>query len=61
MAGLVTKLEDWEFSSFRDYAGLRNGKMVLKKMAMEFIELDFDNFLEQSKLIVDDNLLKKIL
>lgn len=60
MAGLVSNLEDWEFSSFRDYAGLRNGKLVQKKMAKEFIELDFDNFLEQSKVIVDENLLKKI-
>ncbi len=59
MAGLVSNLEDWEFSSFRDYAGLRNGKLVRKETAMEFIDLDFDNFLEQSKLIVDDNLLKK--
>ncbi|MCU0353211.1 MAG: transposase [Cytophagales bacterium] len=26
-AGLVTKLEDWEFSSFRDFAGLRKGTL----------------------------------
>ncbi|MEQ9301016.1 MAG: hypothetical protein RIF33_20750 [Cyclobacteriaceae bacterium] len=26
-AGLVQKLEDWEFSSFRDYAGLRAGTL----------------------------------
>ncbi|MCF6358808.1 MAG: hypothetical protein L3J54_13480 [Draconibacterium sp.] len=60
MAGLVSKLEYWEFSSFQDYAGLRNGKLVQKETAIEFIELDFDNFLEQSKFIVDENLLKKI-
>ena len=30
VAGLSSKLEDWEFSSFRDYAGLRNGKLVKK-------------------------------
>jgi len=26
-AGLVKKIEDWEFSSFRDYIGLRNGTL----------------------------------
>lgn len=60
MAGFVSNLEDWEFSSFRDYAGLRNGKLVQKELAKEFIELDFDNFREQSKFIVDENLLKKL-
>lgn len=60
MVGLVSKLEDWEFSSFRDYAGLRNGKLIQKETAKEFIELDFDNFLEQSNLIVDENLLNKL-
>jgi putative transposase len=59
-AGLVSKLEDWEFSSFRDYAGLRNGKLIHKELAFGFINLDFDNFLEQSKVIVDENLMKKI-
>ena len=60
MAGLVSKLEDWEFSSFRDYAELRNGKLVHKELAKDFIELDFENFQEQSNLIVDERLLKKI-
>lgn len=60
MAGLVSKLEDWEFSSFRDYAGLRNGKLIQKDLAMEIIALDFEHFQEQSKIIVDENLLKKI-
>ncbi len=27
MAGLVDKPEDWEFSSYRDYIGLRGGKL----------------------------------
>lgn len=30
-AGLVQQLKDWEFSSFRDYAGMRNGTLVDKK------------------------------
>jgi REP element-mobilizing transposase RayT len=27
VAGLVKKIEDWEFSSFRDYIGIRNGTL----------------------------------
>ena len=35
-AHLVAKPEDWEFSSFRDYAGLRNGKLINKERTMGF-------------------------
>jgi len=37
MAKLVTKPEDWEFSSFADYFGDRNGKLVNRDRAGEFI------------------------
>jgi putative transposase len=33
---LVTKPEDWEFSSFRDYAGMRNGKLISRQRAIGF-------------------------
>jgi len=35
--GLVKQAEDWEFSSSRDYLGLRNGKIVNKEKAREFL------------------------
>lgn len=35
-AGLVKQPQDWEFSSYRDYCGLRNGKLVNKSRAKEF-------------------------
>lgn len=38
-AGLVNRETDWEFSSAPDYAELRNGTLVNKKMAKEYIEL----------------------
>ncbi|MGM0622302.1 MAG: transposase, partial [Bacteroidota bacterium] len=60
IAGLVSKLEDWEFSSFRDYAGMRNGKLVKKELAFEFIELEPEGFLEQSQLFVEEELLKRL-
>ena len=33
---LVGQMEEWEFSSTRDYAGLRNGKLINKERANEF-------------------------
>src|SRR4051794_16059206 len=35
-AGLVKKLEDWEYSSFKDYAGLRNGTLIDKLLATKY-------------------------
>jgi putative transposase len=35
----VKKETDWEFSLARDYAGLRNGSLVNKKVAGEYLEL----------------------
>ncbi len=34
-SGLVKRPIDWEFSSALDYAGIRNGKLVNKKIAIE--------------------------
>jgi len=35
-AGLVHKPEDWEFSSYRDYTGGRNGKLINRERAKDF-------------------------
>jgi len=48
-AGLVDKLEDWEYSSFRDYAGIRSGTMCNKDTAYELLGIpvskaEFDRF-----------------
>lgn len=34
--GLVKAIEDWEYSSARDYAGLRKGKLINKERTNEF-------------------------
>jgi putative transposase len=36
-AGLVSNETDWEFSSARDYAGLRNGKLVNKEICRSIL------------------------
>lgn len=38
-ANLVKNAIDWEFSSAKDYAGLRNGKLINKDITKEYIEL----------------------
>ena len=38
VAGLVEKATDWEFSSAKDYAGLRDGTLINKKVAAEYVE-----------------------
>jgi putative transposase len=35
-AKLVNHAEDWEFSSFKDYCGLRKGKLISRERAIEF-------------------------
>ena len=59
-ANLITRLEDWEFSSFADYAGLRNGKLCNKDLAFSLFDLHNDSFLADSYKELPDDLLKKI-
>ncbi|WP_163325663.1 hypothetical protein [Draconibacterium mangrovi] len=33
---LVSRLDDWEFSSFLDYSGKRNGDLINRELAREF-------------------------
>jgi putative transposase len=38
-AGLCIKTIDWEYSSAKDHANLRNGALVNKKVAKEYVEI----------------------
>ncbi|WP_375559219.1 transposase [Bernardetia sp. OM2101] len=59
-AGLVTKLEDWEFCSFQDYAKLRNGTLCNKELTNQFIDFDKENFLKESYQMIPEEKLKFI-
>ena len=37
-AKLVDSPEQWEFSSYKDYAGLRNGRLVNRELGMKYFE-----------------------
>ncbi len=42
-SGLVAKMEDWEYSSFRDYAGLRKGTLCKMELAYELLGIPKDS------------------
>lgn len=41
---LVTKIEDWKFSSYRDYCGLRKGTLCKKDLALKLLNFDTEDF-----------------
>ena len=59
-AELVTRMENWIYSSFTDYVGLRNGTICNKELAFEIIGFDKDNFVKESYGVIDENLIQKI-
>lgn len=59
-AGMVQQLEDWDFSSFTDYAGRRNGTICNKDLAFALIGLDKENFINEAGKHIDGNKIKKI-
>jgi putative transposase len=60
-ARLVNKLEDWEFSSFKDYAALRNGNLCNKQLAVKFCAYNPLNFLRESYAIISDKITSYLL
>ncbi len=59
-SNLVTKPEDWEFSSFPDYAGLRNGNLCNKTLAISLLELKMETFLQDCYAELPADLLQNI-
>ena len=39
-AGLVKRIEDWEYSSFKDYTGFREGNLCNKEVAITLLDID---------------------
>jgi putative transposase len=58
--GLARFMEEWKYSSFKDYAGLRNGTLCNKQLAVELLDLDMDNFYADSYKIIEEDKSKKI-
>jgi putative transposase len=60
IAGLVQKIEDWEFSSFRDFAKFRNGTLINKERAFYLMELNDEIFYKKSYEMIHSNKIKLI-
>lgn len=60
-AQLVEKLEEWEFSSFKDFANLRNGLLPNKEKAFLLLEIDEKNFVENSYSVISPELIEKLV
>ena len=53
-ADLVNRIEDWEFSSYPDYIGKRNGNLINKQLALEIMNLDINDIeFITNKLLID--------
>lgn len=60
-AKLVSRIEDWEFSSFPDYIGLRNGKLCNKELAFHLLDIQLNRLYEESYAVIPEELMKTIL
>jgi hypothetical protein len=56
-AGIVDKIEDWHYSSYRDYAGLRNGTLCNQQLAKEVLDIQMLDVM-QSKILDQESLNK---
>ena len=54
-ANLVKRMEDWKYSSFPDYAGLRNGNLCDKANAVELLDISLAKFIEDSYAVIPDS------
>ncbi len=54
-AKLVTRMEDWEYSSFLDYAGLRKGSLCNKQLAEKHCSYNEENFMKESYRDISDD------
>jgi len=53
--GVVNKIEDWKYSSFRYYAGLSDNDGVCNKnLAVQYCNYDPKRFMEDSKCVVSE-------
>ncbi len=57
-AGLVSKMEDWKYSSFPDYCGFRNGTLCNKLLLLKLTDYNYDRFYQDSYEIIPEELFK---
>ena len=60
VAGLVSKMEDWPYSSFSDYMKLRNGTLCDQELAHKIIGFNKQGFENESYGEIDEKMVRKI-
>ena len=60
-ANLVERMEDWEYSSFADYCGNRNGTLCNRELAINLLGLNMKTFYEDSYRAIGIDDVKNIL
>ena len=60
VGGLVSRMEDWPFSSFSDYAGLRAGTLCNQELAFELFPFTKKNFYSQSYRLLEEKEIRDI-
>jgi len=51
-ANLVNKIEEWEYSSYQDYIGVRQGTLPKTDFVLSFYK-NIDNFIEDSHIMIN--------
>jgi len=61
-AGLVEYLQEWKFSSYRDYVGFREGKLCDKRIAIHLLDLPKkeDDFIRLSHKTIPERFIDKV-
>jgi len=59
-ANLVTNLEDWKYSSFLDYASIRNGTLCNKELARLYCDYSPQNFVSKSYELLPENIVRHL-
>ncbi len=60
-ARLVSKMEEWEYSSYRDYVGVRNGTLCNLELGMALVGMDSTTFLADSRCAIKDEVISRLL
>jgi putative transposase len=59
-SGLVQTYGDWRYSSFQDYAGMRNGTLCNKDLARKVLYLNWNNWLFETNKDLDEGFEERI-
>jgi putative transposase len=60
VAGIVNNLSDWPYSSYPDYAGLRNGTLSNNKIFYELTGMNAEDIIDKTINKIDENILDKL-